>query len=456
MAAANEKRGGVPGFVVVLVFLLGAGAGALGWYRLGHAPTAATEAAKAGEASAGPRFHCPMHPTYTDDHASNCPICGMKLVPIPSGPTKGAGKGVAKDSALDATPTALSGAPTPAEGLETVEISTERRQLLGVRTVPAAEQTLTGGLRTTARVAADESRVRRVTIKFDGFIEKLHITTVGQTVKKGQPLLAVYSPEVVAAETELLVAQQSDADSAATGSASSKLGEAARQRLALWDVGGGTVAAVLKAGKPQRELTIYAPMSGTVTSASAVLGSKVAAGEPLFDLTDLGQLWAIADVRAPDVDRVQLGMKAQFRLTGSGHAPYPGEVKLIEPAMDPKTRTLRVRVQISNEDGSLHPEAFGEIELLSEARTALVVPSDAILDSGRQQVVFVERDGGQFEPRVIKTGAATGDFTEVVSGLQAGERVVTRAAFLLDSESRLKAALSSLASSPSASPGSAP
>lgn len=440
MASATEKPGGVPGFVVVLVFLLGAGAGALGWYRLGHGPAAASDPAKVGDAAPSKRFHCPMHPTYTDDHASNCPICGMKLVPIPASH--------AKDAAHDASPTQLAGAATMAEGLETVEISTERRQLLGVRTVPAAEQTLTGGLRTTARLAVDESRVRRVTIKVDAFIEKLYVTTVGQTVKKGQPLMAVYSPDIVAAETELLVAHQSDADSAAAGSATSKLGEAARQRLALWDVGSGTVAAVLKAGKPLREVTIHAPMSGTVTAASAVLGSKVAAGEPLFDLTDLGQLWAIADVRAPDIDRVQLGMKAQFRLTGSGRAPYPGEVKLIEPAMDPKTRTLRVRIQISNADGALHPEAFGEVELLSDARTALVVPNDAILDSGRQQVVFVERDGGEFEPRVVQAGAVAGDFTEIVSGLKAGERVVTRAAFLLDSESRLKAALSSLGSAP--------
>ncbi len=438
MQAIEQKARGVPVWVVALVFVLGAALGAVGWFKLGHAPDGAPQHEHA--AAKQPRFHCPMHPTYTDDHASSCPICGMKLVALAATP--------AKDMPRDATPPQLAQTATATEGLETVEISAERRQLLGVRSVAASEQSLAGGLRTTARLAVDESRVRRVTIKIDGFIEKLYVTTVGQTVKKGQPLLAVYSPEVLAAETELLVAQQSDADTAG-----SKLGEAARQRLALWDVGTGTVASVLKAGKPLRELTIHAPMSGVVTAATAVLGSKVAAGEPLFDLTDLGQLWAIADVRAPDIDRVQVGMKAQFYLGGSRHAPYPGEVKLIEPAIDPKTRTLRVRVLISNEDNSLHPEAFGEVELLSASRTALVVPSDAVLDSGRQQVVFIEhatngQNNGEFEPRVVKTGSTVGDFTEITSGLRIGERVVTRAAFLLDSESRLKAALSSLGSAP--------
>jgi len=326
------------------------------------------------------------------------------------------------------------------DGLTTVQISAERQQLLGLRSVAAAAGPIGASWKTTARVAADERKVRRITLKFEGFIEKLQGVLVGQAVKKGQPLATLFSPELLGAENEFVLAVQTDK---ATGG-SSALAETARTRLQLLDVPNRTIDALARGAKAPRSYTVTATASGIVTAAAAIEGSRVVPGDALFEISDLSRVWVFADVRMPDLARVHIGMSATVSLTSLPGRSFPGTVNLIDPIVDAKTRTVRIRIAVDNPQGDLRPDLFGEVELHDEPHEGLRIPSDAVVDSGTMQVVFTVQPNGHFAPRAVKLGATMGEDVEVLAGLQPGDKVVTRANFLLDSESRLQSALSSM------------
>ena len=412
--ATSQEGVGFGGSIFLL--LLGAALGAGGMAAYGHLAHPAAQEAHAPKA----RYHCPMHPTYTSDRPGDCPICGMKLTLIGSG-------------------TPMTQQPR-VDGLSTVQISPERQQLLGVRSVAAAMGPVGGSWKATARVAADERKVRRITVKFEGFIEKIQGLVVGQSVHKGQPLATLYSPELLGAENEFVLAVQTDK---ATGG-SSGLAATARTRLQLMDVPKGTIDSMARGGKAPRTYSVSAPTAGIVTAASVVPGSRVVPGDALFEVSDLSHVWVFADVRMPDLARVHLGMAATVSVASLPGRTFPGTVSLIDPNVDPKTRTVRVRIAVDNPNGELRPDLFGEVELLEEPREGLRIPRDAVVDSGTRQVVFLVQPDGHFEPRPVQLGAVVGEEVEVVHGLVVGDRVVTRANFLLDSESRLQSALSSM------------
>jgi Cu(I)/Ag(I) efflux system membrane fusion protein len=349
----------------------------------------------------------------------------------------------------------LKGEAAPAvEGLATVKIDPDRQQLIGLTTATVAEGPVGGEVRTTARVAVDETRIRHIHVKVDGYVERLFVDFVGMPVAKGKPLFTFFSPDFVSAQEEYLLALKTQ-KSLAGGPLQSSGGDlldAARRRLSLWDVPAAELAQLEQSGAVRKSLTLYSPITGVVTAKTAVEGMRLTPGDTPFELTDLSQVWGVADVYEPELPRVKVGMPAELSLGSFPGRTFHGRVAFIDPQVDPKSRTVKVRVELPNPKGELKPEMYGEMVLKSQARRGLVIPVDAVLDSGARKIVFVALGDGRFEPREVEAGANLGETLEIRSGLKAGDTVVTRASFLVDSESRLKAALAQFAAKPSAKP----
>jgi Cu(I)/Ag(I) efflux system membrane fusion protein len=346
----------------------------------------------------------------------------------------------------------LKGQEGPAvEGLAAVKIDSERQQLIGLTTAPVAEGPVGGDIRTTARVAVDETRIRHIHVKVDGYVEKLFVDFVGMPVAKDQPLFTYFSPDFVSAQEDYLLAlktQKSLAGGSLAGSGADLL-DAARRRMALWDVPAGAIAELERTGEVRKSLTLYSPITGVVTAKTAVEGMRLGPADTPFEITDLATVWGVADVYEPEIQRVKVGMPADLTLGTFPGKAFHGRVAFIDPQVDPKSRTVKVRVDLANPRGELKPEMYGEMVLRSQARRGLVIPVDAVLDSGARKIVFVALGDGRFAPREVQVGDNLGETVEVRSGLKQGESVVTRANFLVDSESRLRAALAQFAGKPS-------
>lgn len=424
METQGPRRGFQGGLVLGLVAgLLASGVG--GWL-LRPRPTAAPVAGKQA-------YQCPMHPQILQDHPGSCPICGMDLVVMEGG--------VGPQS------------PGP-EGLVSVQISPERQQLMGLRTVEVVEGEGGGSLRSPGRVAVDERRVHKVALRVDGYVEKLQADFLGRPVRKGEVLMELHSPEFVAAQRELLAASGALKAHGAgdQGQRYRDLVETARRRLAFLGAGEAFIAELERSGQVQHTLGVLSPADGVLTAKTINTGSKVAAMDQPLEITDLGGVWVLADLYEGDLERVKVGMAADFEVPALGNRRFAGRVAFLDPALDPKTRTLKARIELPNPGLQLRPEMLGEVLLKAPGRRSLRVPLDAVLDSGTLKVAFVEVGNGYFEPRELKVGLSSGETVEVLEGLTKGERVVTRANFLVDSESRLKAALNQMAQKSGAAP----
>lgn len=410
-------------------------------------------------------YQCPMHPQIIMDHEGTCPICGMTLVAMESDDPKDKGKLVFYRSPMN--PSLTSQVPMKDEmgmdyvpvyegdlkgegtGLDThaaVKIDHERQQLIGLRTEKVAEGIVSGEFRALGRVAVDETRVRKVNVKVEGFVEKLFVDFVGKPVAKGQPLFSLYSPEFVSAQREYLLALKTQ-KALAGGSLQSSGGdllESARRRLTLWDVPKEAIDNLEKTGEAIRALALRSPISGVVTVKNVVEGARITPADIPFEITDLSRVWVLVDVYEAELGRAKVGMPADLTIQSSPGKIFKGRVAFVDPIMDPKTRTAKARVEFANPKGELKPEMFGEIVLKGQGHKGILVPRDAVLDAGTTKVAFVALGDGKFEPREITTGTTVGEKVEIRSGLKAGEDVVVRANFLVDSESRLKAALAHL------------
>jgi Cu(I)/Ag(I) efflux system membrane fusion protein len=332
-------------------------------------------------------------------------------------------------------------------------LTPEQAKTIGVTVVKAEPRPFKVLIRATGRVAADETRLAIVTTKTEGFIERLMVDHTGQAVRKGQPLLAMYSPEAYAIQLEYLnllrwknappkVTEGSTGESSGEFSGlvagdSQALLTAARQRLTLLDAG-GLAASLEKTGKPSRTFTLVSPVDGYVIARQATLGMRVMPGEKLYDLAGLSTVWVLADVYEENLPYFREGQSALITLTGVSGPPLTAKVAQIYPVIAGDTRTAKVRFDLPNPKGLLKPEMYAEVQMGTDLGDRLAVPESAIIDTGVRKVVYYESSPNTYEPLDVVTGIRSGGFVEIVSGLAPGTGVATSASFLLDAETRLK------------------
>lgn len=424
-------------------------------------PGAASRAAEAPRPAPAARYYCPMHPSYSADRPGECPICGMALVR-------------AQDA--DDKPRPGAGAPP---GYAPIQIDASRQQLLGLRLHVARRGLLRGELRAPGRLVFDETRVHHVHTRFDAYVEDLYASFTGQYVHRGEALLSLYSPDLLAAQMEYLLALRGQRAAAPVPAASpegapavaprrggvlsgalgAELVESARQRLLLWNISPLDIEALGQSGEPRRSLKLYSPISGFIVGKTAVHGMRVKPEDALFDIVDVSHLWVLAEVPEQDLPRLRLGQSATVTLPYWPGRSWRSRVSYLYPALDPRTRTLRVRLECDNERGELKAEMLADVRIQVAPQRALLLPEEAVLASGERSLVFVAGGpgpgfDGRLQPRAVQLGEREGGQVEIRAGLQEGERVALGAAFLLDSESRLQAALSALG--PAAGPPAAP
>jgi Cu(I)/Ag(I) efflux system membrane fusion protein len=328
----------------------------------------------------------------------------------------------------------------------TVRISPERQQLIGVRFGTVESRTLQKIIRTVGRIDTDEKRIGIVSPKISGWIEELHVDFTGQFVRKGEPLLTIYSPELVSTQEEYLLAlkarqEWSKSPFSEVAESGTLLAESARRRLKLWDISDAQIKALEERREPKKTLTLYSLFTGYVLEKMVSRGQFVDAGMSLYKIADLSVVWLIADIYESELPVIRLGQPATIQM-----AYYPGEVFTgkaiyIYPYLDAQTRTAKVRYEFANPHGKLKPEMFANVEITVRFGDKLAVPEGAVIDTGIRKMVIVDRGSGYFEPREVRLGIKAGDVFEVLHGLKSGERVVTSANFLIDSESKLKEAV---------------
>ncbi len=337
-------------------------------------------------------------------------------------------------------------------------ISLDKVQKLGVSTEQVSTRELSRTVRASGQFQLDERRQHTVTTRFEGYIEKLFVNATGQPVGRGQPLMEVYSPELVSAQEEYLIAWngrqslKNGTEESLTGIG--QLAESALKRLRNLDISDSQLQRLQREGKAVRTLTIYSPAGGVVLEKNAVQGMRFTPGETLFKITDLSSIWLLADVFEQDLALVHVGQPAKIRVDAYPDKELTGKIAFIYPTINPETRTARVRIELANPGGKLRPDMFASVQLASNLGNAkaLTVPDSAVIDSGTRQIVLIQRSEGLFEPREVKLGMRSDGYVEVFQGLSEGEIVVVRANFLIDAESNLKAALGSFGGIGSSSP----
>lgn len=381
-----------------------------------RAPSASASTRAAGGASAR-RFTCPMHPEVVRDAPGECPKCHMDLEPV------AAPEGGAPDAGAHAPFTAP------------VSLALDRRQAIGVRTTPVAMRELASPLRLPASVAAPESGAAEVHVRASGYLEHVAVAETGTRVRRGQELATLYSPEIDQLELELGASR-----ALGDGEASARVREGLSRRLELLGVPSATVARVAATGTPVRGTSITAPIDGVVVQRAAVLGAFVGPETALYAIVDLSRAYVVATAAERDLPALAKGAKARF-VSGAGEG-VAVSADLVYPTVDPETRRGKLRLRPSEGARLPSPGTTGFVDVEASARRALVVPRDALVDVGTGAYVFVEGADGTLASRTVETGAEAGDdAVEVRAGLAAGERVVSSATFLVDSESRLRASL---------------
>lgn len=371
-------------------------------------------------------YYCPMHPEKTGKSAKDrCPICGMNLVPKPNA--------VQMEAELP-------------PGLLPLDLPPERVQLIGMRTAQARRAALPSSLSVVAVIAPTESAVSSVQTRFSGWVEELPVSQTGEAVKQGQLLARIYSPELLSGQEELLNARGwQDTSSNGGAGAQRSLLENARNRLISMGMDSAELAEVEHTGKPHRLIEVRSPARGYVADKTALLGLFIQPGVELFRIADLSRVWALIEVFERDAGRLRIGQEASVSLASYPGETFRGKVTFVYPILNAETRTLRARIELKNPQLSLKPGMFANVALDTAdggATQALLIPREALVDMGEHQYVFVARKLGHFEPRAVNVGSRVADDVEIVAGLMEGETVVTTGNFLLDSESRLRSAIS--------------
>ena len=404
-----------------------------GTARHDHA-TPATSKEAAGQEQV--KYTCGMHPFIIQDGPGICPICNMELTPVKPGGSQESAGGIAVDPVI--------------------------RQSMGVRTATAEVRDLRRSLRAVGLVTFDETGQFAVNSKIEGWIERLHVNQSGQPVRRGQPLLEIYSPDLLAAQQEYLLALESSKRLAASpfpevAEGGKRLVEAARNRLRSWDISEAQIDQLEQSRQPRRTLTLHSPYGGIVTMKKALQGMRVMAGEELLQIADLSRIWVNAEIYEQDLPWVKSGRRARVELPYAGKM-LEGKVETVLPYLNGESRTATARIVFANPGLELKPDMYANVLIDTESIPgALAVPDDAVLRSGQGSLVFVALGEGRFEPRLVETGAAADDgFVQIRSGLAAGDQVVVSAQFMLDSESKLREAIQKMQAPAGHDHGAAP
>ena len=322
-------------------------------------------------------------------------------------------------------------------------------QQLGVTFGDVVLRPLSNEVRTVGTVVVNETRLAKVTPKFSGYVEKLYVNFVGQPVRRGEPLAAIFSPDLVAAEQELLVSARLSRTIGASSvpgvpGNNTDLLAAAKERLRLWDVSDAQINEVLATGRPMRTVTLTAPASGFVIDKKVVQGQSIQAGEELYTIADLSDVWVEAQLREEDAGRVGIGATATLQFTSYPGRPFTGRVTYIDPMLGEQARTVKARITVANSDGRIKPGMYATVILNSSTQSALTVPRSAVVQTGERALVFVDLGNGRLNAQTVRLGRTGGEYVEVLSGLTSGQRVVTSAQFLIDSESNLGEVMKSM------------
>ena len=418
-----NKKIAIPLVIIILASLTGGGWYA--WQHKGH------DHASEGKTAQGQQiFTCSMHPFIIKDKPGTCPICGMELIrKIDSAPADGA-------------------AQTPeqkqqAEMLGHVSMSANQRIMANVATVAAKQSTLSKEISAVGIVQFDQSRQAKVTAWIAGRIDKLHVDKVGDIVSKDKPVAEIYSPDLVATQQEYLLAVKSrDQLKNSPIPSISQNGEglvaSAKQRLMLYGVKESQIAELEKAGKPIIRLPIYTPLSGIVIEKMIQQGQYVNTGDVLFNIADLSKVWVEIDVFENEVPYVRVGQQVEIRSATEHGAAFNGRISFVYPFHDPKTHTVKARVEMTNPKNMLKPDMFVNAIIKIPLVKGIVIPVTAVVDTGRRQVVWVEASPGMFEPREVQAGERVDDKVQILSGITAGDKVAVSGSYLIDSESQLK------------------
>ena len=451
----------------ILILIVVVAAAATGGYYLGghrqHTDEQAGAARDATVAEQKQQYTCSMHPFIIRDEPGTCPICGMTLVPLQPG-AAGAQPQAAPAvtrwrSPMD--PAYVRDAPgkdymghdlvpvtEDGGGTGIISIDPVTAQNMGVRTEPVSRRKLVKTVRTVGLMTYAEGRQFSVNSKIEGWIERLYVNQEGQTVKVGQPLMAIYSPELVAAQQEYLLALNHRRKLAGSpvpeiAASAERLLEAARTRLQYWDISPGQIKAIEKSGRSTKTLTLFSPHSGIVTMKRALEGMRVMAGEELLQISDISTVWINAEVYEYELPWVMVGQRARVELPFAADKVFEGRITYIYPYLNNDTRTARARIELANPGLELKPDMYANVSIDTAAVDgALAIPANAVLRSGKGQTVFVARGEGKFEPRPVHSGVTDDNgYIQILSGLKEGEAVVVSAQFMLDSESTLREAL---------------
>jgi len=368
----------------------------------------------------------PMHPAYKSDKPGIAPDCGMTLVPK-----------YAEDRSMTKMP------------MGTVTIAPEKQLLAGVRTAVVQRKLVVRDISTTAQIIADESRVAHIHVKVAGYIDRVYVDFVGQLVKKGQPLFTLYSPDLVSTQEEYLIAKRGNttlgnAPFYEISEGAQSLLQSARQRLKLWDISDEQIKQLDDSGKVSKNLTFYSPITGFVTDRKAFPQTSVTTDTELYTVSDLSTVWAVADIYEYEVPFVHVGQRVSLNLSYYPGKTYSGNISYIYPTVDSQTRTVKARIDIPNPEFALKPQMFADARLHVDYGTKILVPQEAVLNSGTEQHVFVVHNGGIFEPRKVSIGPVMDGNAIILAGLKAGETIVVAGNFLIDSESGMKSALNGM------------
>jgi RND family efflux transporter MFP subunit len=338
------------------------------------------------------------------------------------------------------------------EGQATIYLDPEKQQLIGLRTEQVRREPLDKTVRAVGQVTADETRVSRVFSKVSGWVDKLYVNSTGAKVKKGQPLLAIYSPELVSTQEEYLLALRArktlkESSFAEVAGSGDSLVEATRRRLELWDIPASEIRRIEKAGRPIKNLALYAPASGYVMEKTVLEGQRIDPSASLMTISDLREVWVQPEFYEQDASLVRVGDHATLTVSTYPGRSWSGTIDYIYPSVDSQTRTLRARLRFPNPGMVLRPGAYANIEIVKHLGERLTVSEDSVLDSGTRQIVFLSKGDGHFEPRQVTVGDRAGGRRVVLSGLRAGDVAVSSGNFLVDSESRLKSAMQGMSPS---------